>query len=368
MVVEPSVVNDPARSLNANNGVWSFRHAIEEMLGGSTHTPTEFISSWLEDWASTTQVNNFTTDREPRGEELRGKFLCPWLRSTPENNCNENCSQCTAKNLDLAKAPFRLMGISNRTDLRLRPDTVSPAGESRLLFYLTNGPGDDPASTILPMTLIMEYALPEGGNNGVNWIESWHRLGKHAAFDEAYKQELTTVTEGFVRKNASPSRPNGSALAQIRTNESAFNWIWQLREFRIDGAGNLRLAPVSNTPGEPLNGSTLLRDFAIANADKIKKDEMVLPRSLLAGSADLLLFRWNIPGVDEPVRAAFARATCNGCHAGENPNVDTAFHVSPFRTGVDRLSRFVNNPADPSNDELARRSDVMKQSLCTTKK
>jgi hypothetical protein len=213
------------------------------------------------------------------------------------------------------------------------------------------------------MSLIFEFALPKSRSLR-EWAETWHALGAYPAFDEQYKTALTQVTEAFVGPNVSPERVNGSALAQARTNESVFNWIWQLRQFEIDSTGQLRLAPVSNTPGEPLNSGAALRDFVLANRDKIMDDKHTLPRSMLAGSADQLLYRWTIPGVDEPTRIAFSRGTCNGCHSGDNVPVDTAFHVSPFRTGIAKLSPFVNDPANPSKDDLGKREAHMRDVLC----
>ena len=228
---------------------------------------------------------------------------------------------------------------------------------------MTNGAGDDPNATMAPMTVIFEYALPNSRTPKA-WSESWHHLGTHAAFDEAYKVELAQLTEEFVKRGASPERQNGSAIAQVRTNESAFNWIWQLRQFQLDATGALVLRPVSNTPGEGLNNSPQLRDFVLSNAEKIKKDEHVLPQYMLAGSADQLLFRWKVPNVDENTRIAFARSTCNGCHSGENPPIDTAFHVSPYRAGIEKLSPFLNSKDDPAHDELSKREAWLKEDLC----
>jgi len=294
---------------------------------------------------------------------MQTALVCPWLRSTPANGCDVACAHCTAKVLDLAQAPFRLVAIANRTDLRTRPNRTSPAGESRLVFALTRGPADDPASAPAPMSLIFEYALPDS-KTPKEWVAAWHQLGTHPAFDEDYKKDLEVLTESFVKRDAAPSRTNGSALSQVRTNESAFNWIWQLREFHLDPVGSLRLAPTDNTPGESLNGSDVLRQFIMSNADAIKADQMVLPGSYAAGSANQFVVRWTFPGVDENIRVAFAKQTCNGCHSGENPPIDTAFHVSPFRAGVAKLSPFLNDPQDPSHDELTRRESVMSELLC----
>jgi hypothetical protein len=216
------------------------------------------------------------------------------------------------------------------------------------------------------MTAIFEYALPDA-MSPEGWAQAWHALGRHPAFDESFRADLQALTDRFVSRGVSPARVNGSALSQVRTNESAFNWIWQLREFRLTAAGDLALAPVSNTPGETLNDSSTLHDFVTANVDAVRNDKMVLPASMRGGSANQLLFRWEIPDVDEPTRIAFAKATCNGCHSGENTPVDTAFHVSPFRSGADKLSPFLNNPQDPAHDELARREGLLQSLLCTGK-
>jgi hypothetical protein len=361
-VVDPAVISD-ARSLNGPNGVWSFRHALEGIVPEAVDT-SAFIRAWLDDWVTTTEVNGFKTDRESRAAGMKTILMCPWLLSTPENQCDNICETCPGgQKLDLAKAPFRLVAIVNRTDLRTRPDSASPAGESRLVFALTNGPADDPSSKPLAMSLIFEFALPDS-LTPKGWAEQWHALATHAAFDDAYKADLEALTERFVKRGASPSRTNGSAISQVRTNESTFDWIWQLREFHLDSLGGLHLAPTANTPGETLNGSPILSDFIKSKADDIHADRMVLPPSFTAGAADQFLYRWSFSGVDEPTRAAFARQTCNGCHSGENPPIDTAFHVSPFRVGPDKLSPFLNNPSDPTHDELGRREKLMSQILC----
>jgi hypothetical protein len=365
MVVEQSVIGD-ARSLNAQSGPWSFRHAVEAITPADADR-SKFILSWLYNWVNTTELNGFKTDLESRVEDMNSRLVCPWLRETPANGCDDTCKTCAARELDLAKAPFRLAAIVNRSELGTRPDAEAPAGESRIVFGMTFGPGDDPASKPAALAVVFEYGLPESLSPR-EWVEAWHHLGTHASFDEAFKTDLAQLTERFVARGASPTRKNGSALSQVRTNESVFNWIWQMREFRLDSLGDLRLAPLFNTPGEALNGSAALQSFMLQNSEAILGDRSILPRSMLAGSADQLRYRWSAPDVPEPLRVAFARTTCNGCHSGENPVIDTAFHVSPYRTGTAKLSEFLYNPANPATDELGKREKLMSATLCEAKK
>jgi hypothetical protein len=211
------------------------------------------------------------------------------------------------------------------------------------------------------MTLIAEYVAPAAPED---WFAAWHHLGTHATFDEAYKTELAKLTERFVGRGTSPERPNGSSISQVRTSESAFNWIWQQREFQVDTVG-MHLAPLVNTPPEPLNNSDLLGKWVDENRDAILADRHVMPKHLLGGSANVL-HPWSVPRVDTAARNAFAKSTCNGCHT-ENLAVDRAFHISPYRSGAAKLSPFVFNPADPANDEVSRRTLAMKKVLCAAR-
>lgn len=365
VIVDEAVLRD-ARTLNATGGTWSFRHAVEAMVPMGVDAG-EFVRSWLVEWVTLKTFNSYTLDRpnEARAGDMTQRVLCPWQKELPANGCNDDCSMCTANppKLDLAKAPFRLIAIVNRLDLREKPD-LSPTGESRLVFGLTSGPGDNPASVHMPGAVIFEYALPTS-QNAKQWAELWHSLGKHKAFDDAYKAELEAHTNKWVSRGAQPSAQNGSAISQIRSNESALNWIWQLREFKLGSDGGLHLTGTRNTPAGELNSQPQLVQWVNANAAAIKAETHVVPASLLGGSADALIYRWDLPGVDEQVRKKFSQNTCNGCHTQENPSVDTAFHVSPFRTGPDRLSKFLYDPNNRAADDLTAREKSMRTALCT---
>jgi hypothetical protein len=88
-----------------------------------------------------------------------------------------------------------------------------------------------------------------------------------------------------------------------------------------------------------------------------------VPSALLGGSSKPLQ-RWLVPGVAEELRFAFASETCGGCHQNEQSPVDVNFHISPFRQGESKISPFLNDPANPGGDELARRAEYLSASLC----
>ncbi|GAC1351038.1 MAG: hypothetical protein NVS3B20_00360 [Polyangiales bacterium] len=366
IIVDDSVIRD-ARTLNAKDGAWSFRSAMERAAPAGQDAG-DFTLSWLQGWVASNQLNSYPLDRvgEERADAMQQRIICPWLQMTPENGCNATCSTCVSKRVDLAKAPFRLLAIANRMDLREKPDSAAPAGEGRLVFGLTDGPADEAASKARPMTVILEYGLPS--SKGVKqWASAWHALGTFKDFGDDYKASLQNITDAFTGRGAQPGKHNGSALAQVRTNESTLDWIWQLRQFELGADGELHLAPTSNTPHESFNNSGKLRDFIVANADSLKHGTHLVPAYMLGGSVDALQYTWAVPGVDETARKAFARETCNGCHTSENTSVDIAFHVSPFKSGVEKLSRFLNNPEDVQHDELARREALQKLAACEGK-
>ncbi len=360
-IVDDDILDDP-RAKNANNGVWSFRHAVENMTPQGTD-PGDFVLSWLTHWIDIKTFNNFPLNREPREALMNQKVICPWLKRTPANACDAACGTCAARKLDLAQAPFRLIAITNRMDLR---DEVEgePSGEGRLVFATaSNGAGDapvaDPKLDNLPMTLIFEYRLPDS-RSLVDWAKTWHALSGFATTDEPYRAALEQVTNAFTKRGANPAGMNGSAISQVRTNESAANWIWQQREFALDRSGQLRLRGLRNTPPEELNNNHALSDWVNANRNGILSSRFEMPAPLQSGASNLQVdpSTWRLPDVDEPLRKAFAKNTCNGCHISETQSVDFAFHVSVYQRGRARLSKFV------TDEELPVRTTKVQRALC----
>ena len=213
------------------------------------------------------------------------------------------------------------------------------------------------------MTVIFEYVLPATKTTR-EWAAAWHSLGSFESYDEPYRTALEQVTNAFTARNADPKGPGGSALGQIRTNESTFDWIWQMREFGIGDDGMLALRLPRNTPAEAFNSTPALAAWVTANEASIRGKRFELPRSFRGPSVDQLLFSWQLPTINQSLRDAFAKQTCNGCHSFDNPSVDTVFHVSPFRSGTAKLSRFVNDP-DGKSDELTSRTASLQRALCS---
>ncbi|HEU4405578.1 MAG TPA: hypothetical protein VFS43_09835 [Polyangiaceae bacterium] len=354
VIVEPSVIGD-ARARNDANGPWSFRHLIEKMVPPGI-SPSDFVQAWVGTYDSQTRFNRFTVPSRPRADEV---LLCPWLLETPENGCDSTCTNCTARTLDMAKAPFRLIALTNRIDLRLT-EAAATAGESRFVFAATRGPGDDPASPPLRMTVGIEYRNPsDEGRTARYWAERWHQLGAHATYDGAFLNDLESL---YAQVVARPANGELSWLNQIRTNEVEFDWQWDMREFLLS-SGGLQLAATARTPDKSVNGTQALADFVRANREAILLGQHTIPKDLEGAFAQITA-PWVVPGVDETLRNAFANSTCDGCHQSRQELRTENFHISPFDEGAARLSRFLNDPANPENDELARRAASLRDALC----
>jgi len=332
MITDLSVVENPARTFNPCKGTgtpmgkWTFGHLMTQMANEPSTgvKPSDFVLQWLQQWRARQTVNGFVV---PQRDAIR-RVIDAWPR-LPDGS------------LDLAKAPFRLLAIVNRVDLRENlVYGAGSAGEGRFVFGLI-----DERCNEKPFTVILEYGVRENGCSGVkSWAGAWAKLSSMPLGSPAYLTALEKITDQFVRANAAPGKPNGSALNQLRTNEVDLAKPWEMREFRIAGSGPrahlLQQAPVKQTPDyATINGTSVLAQFINANAERVREGRHVVPlalsagRPFLGGAAETPsgLF-WSAPGIsDYELRKGFSLATCNGCHAGETR---TQFlHVAPTSFG-----------------------------------
>ncbi len=306
LIVDDSVMSD-ATTKNLTDGPLSFRFAMER-LAGSSADASSWTNAWMKSWAPPSLVGD----------------------------------------IELTNAPFRLIAVANRIDLS--QPAGSGAAEGRLVFAATDGPGDDPTSAALPLTVIVEFELrgPVG-----DWAARWHALGAFESFDADYMHTLVELTSSFVRADD---------LGQVRINDGVENPAGILREFHLSN-GALVPASLALTPSHSFDGAAPLVDYLNANRDAILTGDYELPGDFLAPQVTLGS-KWMLPEIDEPLRRAFAAGTCDGCHGSEHPVIDGAFHVSPLRHGTAKVSRFLFDPSDRTGDELTRRAAILASLAC----
>ena len=366
MITDVSVVDDPVRttfdpaSRDPRNGVWTFKHLVEQMARTPRDAPA-LVEAMLSSFSAPQIINGFTVAARPG---MQSQVLASWPR-TPSGA------------LDLARAPLRLLAIVSRLDLR--DLDRGDAGEGRFVFAFDLPPVPDAPPP--EATIIFEYKLPAAREaDVVGWAESFHALGS-LPLGASYNAALQAITERFVRRGARPTHPNGSAINAVRTNEIPFgdNDLWELRELRLSRrSGQLEPATLEQTPDLGFNQSSTLAAYIHANQAQILAGTHTVPRDFggqpfQAGAMLNDLGTWLAPGVDSETRHQFAVSTCNGCHAAQETG--TLFlHLRPRPPGQrSQRSRWLTGLVfdDPVTgaprlfDDLGRRKADLKSIVCS---
>jgi hypothetical protein len=379
MIVHPNVIEKP-RADNASNGAWSFRGLMERMAPTPAQADVDrLVRSFIESWLTDQTINGeVVTSRPVANSLIISQFLI--AGSSPHS-------------FDLSHAPFRLLAIATRSDLR----SASDGGELRFIFGLTSGGSPQ------PMTLIVEYKLPFTAllDTPAKWASKLHELDAldPAASDDAFGAKLQEITDIVTARGASPSRPNGSAVSQIRSNEIALAIPWEMREFNMNSSGVMAPATTKNSPNHgTINNTTTLSDFLSQNPALAASDtsffSFTMPTSFagqpfLGGKAQESTLRSGFAGTGQDdwffangaqtkdnnvALDNFGLLTCNGCHFNNKASGDIPFYqVSPTPTsvgadGTGRLSQFMLT-GDPTKGarrpaELTRRATDMTNLIC----
>jgi hypothetical protein len=350
VITDPTVVTD-ARASNATMGPWSFDWMMTQMAPAGTD-PADFVGHWLSQFEIPGgTINGFPVDVRTTAA-LRGIW--------PTNPANGK--------LDLTKAPFQLLAIVNRVDLHATGD-----GELRFVYGAVDQTGVPQA-----MTVIFEFGLPtvnpqtHAAMTRSGWASRFHQLGS-LSFGSSYNAALEAITDLVTAANTSPSKPGGSSINQVRSNEILMNenGIWQLREFHLStasGSAQLTLSPTAQTPVDSANTAgtpenQVLSSFLTSAALPVQFGFAAVPSNILGGGADES-FTWSLPApVTNAALRSFAGQTCNGCHNSDaaNQNIGGFYQISPFppvgTDGTGRLSPLITSV------EIPRRTAFMQNML-----
>lgn len=362
MVIDPSVVEDPIRTFDpciggTQFGNWTFGYLMSNICNQAVTgiDPQDFVRSWLRNWEFDQNVN---FDNIPnRSNSIVSLVISNWPK----------ISTSTGTKLDLGRAPFRLLAIVNRLDLRSHAFPYDNSGECRFVFGVLDP--TNPCST-LPFTVIFEYGVPLKGCRGIkSWANQWAALNALPLPSAAFNAALQAITDQVTAPNSDASHlPNLSALNQIRANDLLIP-TWDLREFTIGATGFLLEHTVKNSPADHWNNTPLITAYCndATHQPNILLDSDTVPINYLGspflGGHSLapagLVWDGNPPGGMPPaVRIHFSLNTCNGCHAGETLTPFT--HVSPRLPGAaSTLSGFLTGivVADPKGSGLVSKYD-----------
>ena len=413
MLVDDSVVRDPTRTYDPCTGVgaglgsWTFGKLMTDMAGPTP--PAEFVETWLATFLSDQTAENGQTIRanlrlfgNHASDTFFGKDLAHVIADWPK---------MPDGHLDLARAPFKLVAIVNRTDLAGNPSYGAVSGaEGRFVFQLVE-PGA-PGCDRFNFTVIFEFGVPRASCSALrDWAQEWTALSTIPLSSPAFNPALEALTDQFALAGADPSKPNGSALNQLRTDSHTGFFIdeeiWQLREYHLlaRGAGQPLLQPstVAQTPDAQYNGhasaggtpgvlapqlGTWVSTHIPSTASPDEPPTYVVPltfpcglapfgipcsQAFRAGSIDNQLDFWSAPGPANPALNVLSLNTCNGCHGDETL---TFFrHLMLDRSGATSSSGFlrgvtVRDPRVPSvthtYNDLLRRSVALSELASAT--
>jgi hypothetical protein len=371
LIVEASIIQSERARNESSEAPWSFRRRLEDLAG--LPAAADLAQRWLSHWRWVDSVavlpglpSAARVAITPR-PSVDTVLLCPWLQLDPANACSGDCTSCYDRRLSLAQAPFRLIAVVNRQDLATGSACGRDGGELRFIYTAVNPRSGAP----LPFTVSFEYRVALASTETrQRWAAGWRALGQLAFGPEFAARLDRLVAEGLGQ----------ATLHRVQTNEVALGeplgLPWELRQFvPVTGdRGGLSLEPIaaSHTPRLSLDGTAELGRWLQQNAGAILAGDNLLPPDMLAGGAPVPRpdFRWQAPGADPAVLAAFNRNSCSGCHGGAGPGELAFQHVAPpigyyggVAAGPARVSRFLHQPSG-APDELGRRARLLQTAAC----
>jgi len=382
VITHPSVIRsalettfNPAEPSGASpSGAWSFGRLIHNMLPAdqrsSPAAASQLVMRWLKTWEVDQSPNPAVSPAFAR-PSIRMLVTEPWKAASGCSVSPDTDDTCV---LDMRRAPFRLVAIVNRADLRIvSNDGSAIGGEGRFVFQVV-GPTlaveattrsvqiMQPDNRPQKFTVIFEYSLPVLENaQTLVWARRWHALGK-LPWGPGYNAALRSLTQGFSGPDQDVRRPNGNALNQLRTNEVSLKGarfptagfvaapqFWELREFRLTASGltphTVNLEPardfdITKTGQSGFEGLRFaeLISYLGDNSESVLASKHRLPEGMSANSSlvgSAPYGAWGKPTnpnpplipaqgqthalgtVAIPVRDSFALNTCAGCHRHE---------------------------------------------------
>jgi hypothetical protein len=316
----PNITDVPARG--NPNGCWTFGQMIKNIANEplSGVSAKAMIKAWMKSYLVTQNIstvgNTLLTNIGPGFEDLQKRpmalrhLIAPWIARVHPNGATlpnvedilssggtsqsaefnawmsnwENWYDDCDENDLLQNAPFRLMAIINRIDLRgkaIFAEQINNAGETRFIYTLIDpntgmppehdniqrnyGPASPGATDWVGMNVILEYRNPIHNMCALQQFGwQWANLSDLTLGSTQYNDALQVITDRVTSAGAAGSANlNGSALSQMRTNEKIFDeqpiaplifetdWSipdWQLRQFELNATGMLVPALCTNTP------------------------------------------------------------------------------------------------------------------------
>lgn len=320
-IIDLSVVEDKTRTLLADpassnpEGAWTFNKIMQSLANTTATgiTPEDFTIKWLQTWLKPNNTVN--------GDALT-------IKPGISNFINAWPKIAGTQKLDMKKSPFKLLAIVNRLDLMVNPvfSTKNNGGELRFVFGLMQN--NNPISGVI----IFEFGINKQGAELKKYADKWMKLSTFTVGQPDYNALLQEITDDIITTGKNPSKPNGSNLNQLRTDEIAFGGNWELREFNVNATSHLlENVTIKQEPAGKFNNDaamkTLLHNFASKNEKEIEKNQYKIPEQF--EGTNMLGGFSKFPGngvwgdkqgqfiKSDKARFVISINTCSGCHLSE---------------------------------------------------
>lgn len=317
VITDPDRTNNPCDAKASTLKAWGFGALMKGIAGTQDdRTAVAFIRTWLDQFTR--------TDLQVNGQHVQPRDISVLLKTWGD------------KNWELSLVPFRLLAIVNRIDLLRSPVLLGEnAGEVRFVFGAMTVAKD---GTCRPadFTVILEFGVRKQSCASLqDWARNWIALGdpsNPAPSDPRYHASLQMLTDSVTMRDAMPTKPNGSALDHVRTNElMGGGGRWELREFRLlRGTGSQPLVQdtVTLTPMDSLDGTAELEGFlaTIARGLQATPPDYWIPPAFPTSNRPLLGATARAGTGWLGHSSVFAKNTCSGCHGGV---IGDFTHINP---------------------------------------
>jgi hypothetical protein len=324
------IVDEELLVANAASETLDFAALLRALLREQADAAT---GAWIEAWGAASD----------RPEAFAESVLCPWLRSRPENACDARCGQCDERVYTPEQAPFRLTAIAYRPDLALGMQAEHPQGQLRFVFALRSTEDIE-----LPVTLIFEYPLSARWS-AARWAARFHALATERSDLMAYRRALQALARAAIA-----SDPGARVTLRVRDDLSSDG---RMLAWAVDAAGGLTRLALEDTV-DLAHGSLASLRAALPDHE-LSSQELHVPARFWADSVTRATPTPEL--ADHALSASLRLISCQGCHADERSQ--GGFHIAPAARGRARVSRFLHDPEQPADDELARREDALRTLL-----
>jgi hypothetical protein len=273
LVNNVNVVEDPNLTWDScvggtKSGAWTFDTLMMAIRNGTRQQAEQMLMDMLADFGKDVTINGFTAKARTGGMD----FFNNWPVDSDGAMCNDPFHPGQQRACLSLDGPVHLNAIVNRIDIGQQiGNTADRAGQLRFVFGVTTGNQQGGQCGASLFNIILEYSVP-GSITAQTWAQDWQNLSTlcvttttgitQTCAQQIFDPALLALTNQVVLAGEGGSgASNGSALADVRTNEIALDAPWELRQFKLTpvsvAGSELAQTAVDQTPDLSFDGGLI---------------------------------------------------------------------------------------------------------------